>query len=503
MRYFMGIDIGTYESKGVLMDKNGKCIMTHSVAHEMTSPLPGYAEHDAEKVWWGELCIISNVLLEKSGINSNEILGLGCSAIGPCCLPVDENCNPLRQGILYGVDVRAEKQIRLLNDALGEDFILEKYGSPITSQSIAPKILWIKENEPDIYKRTARFLTSTSYMVAKLTGNYVIDRYTAAALPPMYNMTTNDWDYDNLEMFCKPEQLAECRWTDEVAGYITKEAAAATGLKEGTPVTTGTPDASADAVGVGVFNPGDMLLMFGSSNFIIHVTPKPISDKRYWSGPYLFENTYTIASGMATAGTLTRWFRDRLLPDLLSEQELGKGNAYELILKELKDIPPGSDGLICLPYFSGERTPINDPLARGVFFGLTLHHTRAHMYQSCLEGVGYGIAQHFDGYAEIGMETKKIVAVGGGTKNEKWMQIISDVSGKELLVGDEFGAAYGDAILAALATGALSSPNEASKFIKFRKTVYPNPDNYKVYRPYLEVYTELYNKTKDLMHRLA
>jgi xylulokinase len=385
---------------------------------------------------------------------------------------------------------------------MGEDFVLEKYGNPITSQSIGPKILWLKENEPDIYKRARRFITSSTYMTAKLTGNYCIDRYTAAYFTPMYNLGTDDWDYDNLGEFCRGDQLAECRWADEIAGAITAEAGRATGLAEGTPVVVGTADAAADAVGVGVFNPGDMLLMFGSSVYIIHVTPKLTTDKRFWAGPFLFKGTYMVASGMSTTGTLTRWFRDQLAPDMAERQQKGEGNAYDLLLADTEGIPPGAEGLICLPYLSGERTPINDPLAKGVFFGLTLHHTRAHLYQACLEGVGYGIAQHFRGYAEMGMETKKVIAVGGGTKSARWMRIVSDICGKKLFVGGVFGAAYGDALLAALGTQFFSSLEEISAMVRYTGEVEPNPQNTVLYEPLQKIYNQLYLQTKDLMAQL-
>ena len=233
--YYLGIDIGTYESKGMLIDENGTCIAIHAVPHIMESPKPGYAEHDAEETWWGDFCKISKAIIEKANIKPTEIKGVGCSAIAPCCLPVDENCRPLRKAILYGVDVRAEKEITYLNETLGEEYVLKKYGNPITSQSIGPKILWIKNNEPEIYQKTYKFITSATYLVAKLTGGYYIDNYTAAYFTPMYDLTKCDWDYENIGQFCRPDQLAQCRWSDEVVGTVTKEAAAQTGLAEGTP----------------------------------------------------------------------------------------------------------------------------------------------------------------------------------------------------------------------------------------------------------------------------
>ncbi len=501
MNYYMGIDIGSYESKGILIDWSGTTVAIASKAHEMEIPMPGYAEHDAEQTWWGDFCYISKELIKKSAVNVSDIKGVGCSAIGPCCLPVDSENRPLRKAILYGVDVRASKQIKYLNEKLGVDYVLGKYGNPITSQSIGPKILWIKENEPDIYKAAAKFITASTYLVAKLTNRFVIDHYTAAYFTPMYSIEKCDWDYEDIGEFCSADQLAECMWTDEIAGEVTPEAAKNTGLCVGTPVTVGTADASADAVGVGVFNPGDMLAMFGSSLFMIHVVPNLITDRRYWAGPYLFKGTYMVASGMSTAGTLTKWFRDQLASDMLDKQLKGEGNAYDLLSKSIENIPVGSDGLIVLPYFSGERTPINDPFAKGVFFGMSLKHTREHIYKACLESIAYGIAQHLKGFGEIGMQTKRIIAVGGGTKSENWMKIVADATGKELLLGGVYGAAFGDALLAAYAIGDIKSIDELEGRVEFRGNIKPNLNNTKFYQSKIDQYIQLYEQTKELMHQ--
>ncbi|MHB8062489.1 MAG: FGGY-family carbohydrate kinase [Ruminiclostridium sp.] len=501
-RYHIGIDIGTYESKGMLIDEVGNCIATHSCSHIMETPGPGYAEHDAEKVWWGDFCQISNNLIAAAHIDPRDINGVGSSTIAPCCLPVDENCNPLRKAILYGVDVRASNEIDYLNKNLGEDYVLKKYGNPITSQSIGPKILWLKNNEPEIFKKTAKFITGSTYIVAKLTGNYVIDNYTAAYFTPMYNLETCDWDYENLSQYCRPDQLASCKWTDEVAGVVTEEAAKETGLAPGTPVITGTADASAEAVGVGIFDPEDMMLMFGSSIYIIQVVHKLTTDKRFWAGPYLFKGTYMVSGGMSTSGTLTRWYRDNFAQDLVSKAKAEGTNAYDLMMRDIENIPPGSNGIVVLPYFSGERTPINDPKAHGVIFGLSLLHGKEHILNACLEGVGYGIAQHFDGFKEMGLETKKVVAVGGGTKNPKWLQMVSDICGRELYTGMAYGAAFGDALLAALGTGFFKSTDDICKIIHFEKFLIPDKDKTNAYATYRKIYTKLYEQTKSLMHEI-
>ena len=188
----MGIDIGTYESKGVIMDRNSGILAASAVPHEMEIPQPGYAEHDAEKTWWHDFCQISRDLIKKSGVNSSDIAAVGCSTIAPCCLPVDSNMRPLRKAILYGIDVRAHREIAFLEDHYGREEIFRRCGTAVSSQSAAAKLLWIKNNEPDIYAKTAKFVTGATYLTAKLTGNYVIDRYTAATWVPVYDIKKAD-----------------------------------------------------------------------------------------------------------------------------------------------------------------------------------------------------------------------------------------------------------------------------------------------------------------------
>lgn len=498
--YFMGIDIGTFESKGVLTDAQGRMIAYRACPHQMESPQPGYAEHDAEGTWWHDLCLLSNGLIADSKVDPREIASVGVSGIGPCCLPVDQNLRPLRKAILYGIDVRAAQEIEFLNNAIGEEAILERYGTPLTTQSAGAKVLWIKNNEPEVYAKTAKFVTSSTYLVAKLTGSFPIDRYTAATWVPLYNVEAEDWE-ENLRGICRRDQLADCRWTDEVAGTVHAQASRETGLAVGTKVTTGTADASAEALSAGVMSPGDMMLMYGSSIFIIHVVEKLVKDKRLWAGPYLFKGTYSLAAGMSCSGTLTRWFRDNFALDIVEKARLEGANPYAALTALAEGIPAGSGGLVVLPYFSGERTPINDPEAKGMIYGLNLLHTRGHIYKAILEGVGYGIHQHFDIFQELGIQTHKIMAVGGGVKNPVWLQAVSDICGKVQQYPEiETGAAYGDAMLAALAVGHYADLEALGRLVRVKGSALPDMGNHALYAPLARKYGQLYAATRHIMH---
>ena len=500
MKYFMGIDIGTFESKGTLMDEAAGVVAYAACPHVMETPKPGYAEHDAEGVWWHDFCTISKQLIAESGVAPESIEAVGVSGIGPCCLPVDQNMKPLRKAILYGIDVRAVKEIEALKAEIGEDEILEKYGSPLTSQSAGAKVLWIKNNEPEVYAKTAKFLTCSSYLAAKLTGVYAIDRYTAATWIPLYNIETDDWEED-LRGICRRDQLADCYWSDEIVGGVTPEASLETGLAVGTKVNAGTADASAEGFSAGVMSPGDMMIMYGSSIFIIHVVDHLLKDKRVWGGPYMFKGTYAVAAGMACSGTLTRWYRDNFALDIMEKAQREGTNPYAEMTALAEGIPAGSDGLVVLPYFSGERTPINDPMAKGMIYGLNLLHNRGHIYKAILESVGYGINQHFEIFREMGMETKNVMAVGGGVKNKVWMQAVSDICGKEQKhVEIEIGAAYGDALIAALGVGHFKDRDEVARTIRQKGSFLPDAEAHAAYQAPYRRYCELYQATKAIMH---
>ncbi len=503
--YFLGIDVGTYETKGVIIDERCNIIADATAKHGMENPKPNYFEHDAEKVWWHDICAVSKELLSKSGIKNNEIKAMGVSALNACVVPVDEECRPLRKAILYGIDARADAEIEFIEKYYGDERCNQLFnGRPLCSSDCMPKILWIKNNEPDIYKKTFKFLTSSSYITAKLTGSYVIDRFLAlSSFAPCYR---SDLSLDGElceELYCRPDQLAEGRETTDVVGHITKTAANETGLAEGTPVITGTDDSGAEAISTGVTKPGDLMIQLGSTCYIIYCSDKMVTDERIWSEDYIIPGTFSIDGGTNAAGALTKWLRDTIYPDFLDKQDNTGIDAYAMMAENAKDIPAGSGGVVTLPYFAGERTPINDQNAKGVIFGLQLHHTRAHIYRSALEGVAYSIAQHIDIMEEHGLKIDKLTAVGGGTKNPLWLQIIADVTGHTVCTADvTIGASYGDAMMSAIGVGCIKSYAELSNYIKPGAVLEPNPDNYKTYKHLKEIYGKLYSSTKELMHNI-
>lgn len=499
----MGIDIGTYESKGTIVDTDGNVIGFSSEKHGMENPRPNYYEHDADQVWWHDLCTLSQRLLAETGISAPQIAGLGVSTLGTNCLPVDQDLNPLRKAILYGIDARSWEEIQFLTQYYGEAQVQKLFGRPICSGDVCAKILWIKNHEPEIYQKTYKFLTGTSYLVAKLTGNCVIDRFIGiASLRPFYHMDGRICE-EMCAPFCRPDQLPEGRVVTDIAGTITAQAAQTTGLAAGTPVIVGSGDSAAEAISTGVTNPGDVMVQFGSSVFLYCCTDHLISDNRVRGNSFLIPGTYSIAAGTNNCGTITKWFRDNLYPEALALEQGGGPNAYETMMKEISRIPPGSDGLVTLPYFAGERTPINDPNARGLLIGLRLDHTKHHMYRSALEGVAFSVAQHIDILKENGISPLHIMAVGGGTKNPLWMQMVADVTGEPINMAEvTIGASYGDALMAGIGTGIFQDFVDLKRVIRPAKTLYPDPEQHQAYQHYRKIYDAAYLANRDLMHSL-
>lgn len=493
MKHYLGVDIGTFETKGVIVTATGEIVAQAARAHRMQVPEPGWAEHDAEQDWWGDFVHVTRKMLAESGIDPSSIAAIGASGIGPCMLPVDEAGTPLMNAVLYGVDTRAAKEIDDLTRDIGAEVILERCGNALTSQAVGPKILWLKRNRPEIFAKTHKILNSSSFLVHRLTGRFTIDHYSAGNFSPFYLVDKLAWSDELAPGIIAMDKLPELIWTTEIAGHITAAAAAETGLAAGTPVIAGTIDAAAEAVSVGVLNPGELMLMYGSTIFIILITPERVRDGRLWYAPWLFPGQHGSMAGLSTSGTLTHWFREQFAKELPSE------TAVIALSQEAEASPPGAKGLVLLPYFSGERTPIHDTKAKGILFGLDLTHTRGDMFRAVLEGIAHGTRHVFDTYAEAGQAPTRVYAVGGGTKNRVWSQATSDISGvPQLLRRKTIGASYGDAFLAALALGDVT-PADIDRWNPVESTIAPDAGRKAMYDRQHALFRGLYPATRQFL----
>ncbi|MDH2414308.1 FGGY-family carbohydrate kinase [Nocardioides sp. CER19] len=478
----IGVDIGTSSSKGVLVDLTGRVVASTTREHSVERPLPGHVEMDG-RVWWDELV---SIVRELTG-RGEEVVAVGVSGMGPCVLLTDADDSPLRPAILYGVDTRSTRQIDALTERWGDETIRARCGSSLSTQAAGAKIAWVADEEPELFARARRLYMPASWLVRGLTGAYVLDHHSASQCTPLYDITAEAWYAPWADELCPDLELPPLRWSGEVAGTVTPRAAAETGLPAGIPVITGTIDAWAEALSVGAHGVGDLMLMYGTTMFLVNTVERAVTHPSLWGTVGALPGTRCLAGGMATSGAITTWLRD-----LFGDAD------YAGLTKLAADSPAGANGLLMLPYFAGERTPVMDPQARGVIAGLTLSHGRGDLYRAALEAIGFGVRHNIETIEAAGGDVRRIVAVGGGTQGALWTQIVSDITGRDQVVPSQtIGASYGAALLAAQAVAEVSIED----WNPVRET--RSPVQQAAYADLYPRYLDLYTSTRDLAHALA
>jgi xylulokinase len=485
MAAVIGVDIGTSSSKGVLVDLDGRLLASAVVEHAVQRPGPGMFEM-AGSVWWDEFVALARQLLAENDVQAQAV---GVSGMGPCVLLTDADDVPLRPAILYGVDTRSGAQIKRLNDRYGADEILRRCGSALSSQAAGAKVAWIADEEPSVFARARRLYMPSSYLANRLTGAYVLDHHSASQATPLYDTADQAWYDPWAREIAGDIELPPLQWPGEAAGMVSTEAAAATGLPEGIPVITGTIDAWSEALSVGAQGVGDLMLMYGTTMFLVHTVPEPLTSPALWGTVGALPGTRNLAGGMATSGAITGWLR-----------ELFGSPDYAELLALAAESGVGANGLLMLPYFSGERTPIMDPDARGVIAGLTLSHTRGDLYRAALEATGFAVRHNIEAFEAAGGDIRRIVAVGGGTQGGLWTQIVSDITGRSQEIrAQSIGASYGAAFLA----GQLVADVSIDDWNPLQETVTPQGDVAASYDELYGLYRDLYPRTADTVHALA
>jgi xylulokinase len=497
-RCVLGVDIGTSSSKGVLVTTDGAILGTATREHRVDRPHPGQVEMDAG-VWWAEFRSISRELLDealRTGLDV-EVAAVGVSGMGPCVLLTDADGVPVRPAILYGVDTRSGAQVDRLERELGAEAIVLRGGTALGSQAAGPKIAWIAENEPESYARSRLLFMPASWLAWNLTGQYVLDHHSASQCWPLYDLEAAQWYLPWAEQVAPGIQLPRLLWADEVAGHVTAEASAATGLPAGIPVIAGSIDAWTEAVSAGAQRPGDLMLMYGTTMFLVATVAATVRTPSMWSTAGAFTGTRSLAGGMAASGAITSWLRD-----LFGGSGSG-GPDYPELLAEAEQAGVGAHGLVMLPYFAGERTPLLDPDARGVIAGLTLSHTRGDLYRAALEATAFGVRHNVETMQEAGAGIQRVVAVGGGTRGGLWTRIVSDVTGlSQEIPSITIGASFGAAFLAAcaIADGERPRIEDWNPIAEIRR---PDPALAAAYDDRYRLYRELYLASAPVAHALA
>ncbi len=493
--YLVGIDVGTQGSKGVLVTPEGKVLAQHYCEHTVLHPLPDCAEHDAEAHWWKDLVEISRGLLNKTGIDSRRVQALCVSGLIPDLLATDAGGRPLRNAILYS-DNRAVQEIDECNARLG---------CALTSEEITPKLLWFMRHEPELYARTRMVFNAHSYLVYRLTGEYTIDYLTASLFGAIYDAARAEWREDVCATLGIPLELLPPAYPPaKIAGHVTREAADCTGWAEGTPVLVGSGDVYFSLLGAGVLHEGDLMIYYGTAG----LATLCLADLQDVAGspfqkPQGFPFQYPAY--MLTSGELVRWFRDQFGSQEVARAAGSGASAYSLLDALAAGVPPGAQGLICLPYFLGQRSPVFDPYARGVFFGWSMAHTRAHMFRAILESYGYGILHGLEltlpGWRQ---SVGRVVATGGGATSALWRQIVSDIVGIPQEYVARADGPLGDAYLAGYATGVFTDFRTiAEEWLEVTSVTAPDMALHERYYPYYELYRDLHDDLKERFRVVA
>ena len=490
MTHFLGLDISTTATKAVLVDRDGTVTAVASSPHTMLTPRPLWSEQDPAEWWQAAVASIRSVL-ETSGVRAEAIEAVGLTGQMHGLVLLDEGGDVLRPAILWN-DQRTQSQCDDIHRRVGREKFIQITGNLALTGFTAPKILWVRENEPQVYARARHVLLPKDYVRFRLTGHYAMDKADGAGTV-LFDLKSRDWspallDLLNIDAAWMPRTFEG----PESTGKVSAQAASLTGLRPGTPVVAGGGDQAAQAIGVGAVEPGIVALTVGTSGVVFATTPSALIEPegRLHSFCHAVPGLWHLMGVMLSAAGSLQWYRDTLAGNV----------SFDDLLREAESAPAGSEGLQFLPYLSGERTPHADPLARGAFVGLTVRHGRAHMTRALLEGVSFGLKDIFALVQSAGLgEITQVRASGGGARSAFWRQILASSLETELVtVNTTEGAAYGAALLAGVGAGAWADVRSACKAtLKITARTTPDASQVEAYRRSYPVFKQLYPALKS------
>lgn len=502
MAYLLGLDVGTTGAKAVLIAEDGRVLASATTEYPMSTPKPLWAEQNPED-WWRATQQSFRKVLSAANIKPTEVKGVGLTGQMHGLVLLGKNGEVLRPCIMWN-DQRTASQCKTITDNVGAKRVLKLTGNPVLAGFTAPKIVWVREHEPDIYGKAAQVLLPKDYIRYRLTGDYATEVSDASGTS-LLAVKQRDWSEEMLaELDIPPDWMPKVYESPEITGQVSKEGADATGLKAGTPVVGGGGDQAAGAVGNGVVRPGAVSVTVGTSGVVFAHTEELVIEPqgRLHAFCHAVPGAWHVMGVTLAAGGSLRWFRDVLAQSELSTVGL---DTYELLMTEASQAPPGCEGLFFLPYLSGERTPYPDVNARGTFFGLTLRHTKSHMVRSVLEGVAFSLRDCLELIRSMGLDVTTVFASGGGARSELWRQILADVLDREMqtLTSTE-GAPYGAALLAGVGTGIYETVESAcNRAINVSTSTPPDPENVELYAKHYQVYHGMYASFKDTYESIA
>ncbi|MFW6409725.1 MAG: xylulokinase [Halanaerobiales bacterium] len=486
MSYLLGLDIGTSGVKALLLSDQGRVAATAGEEYPLSTPSSGWAEQDPAD-WWQAVITVINKLLAKNDINGSEIEAISLSGQMHSSVFVDKNNQVIRPAILWS-DTRTDRQCKEIYERVnGLDKLISYVSNPALEGFTAPKIMWLKQNEPENYNKVDKVLMPKDYIRFKLTDN-IYTEVSDAAGTLLFDVENKKWSEEMIDHLKLDQKiLPPVLDSTGVAGEITGTVAKKTGLQKGTPVVAGGADNACGAVGSGIIQPGRVMVSIGSSGVVLAQTEKPSADSK--GRIHLFNHAlpagWYMMGVMLSAGMAFNWLRESVLNDEYNLAELNQMAA---------SVMPGSEDLLFLPYLYGERTPHGDADARAVFFGLSGKHKQAHLVRSVMEGVSFGLKDSLRLIEEQGVDIEQIRVIGGGAKSKVWQQILADILGYQIsLLNVEEGPAFGAAIIAGVGTGVFDGFEEVEKeIIEVKKTISPQTNNVELYDKYYKLYQKLY-----------
>ena len=496
MTLLLGIDLSTTGAKALLIDPEGRVVGSATTALSLSSPHPLWSEQEPRE-WWEATANSVKQVLAEANVSGADVAAIGLTGQMHGLVVLDAEHEVLRPAILWN-DQRCGAECDEIRARVSLTRLVQITGNDALTGFTAPKILWLETNEPEIYRRIKHVLLPKDFIRYKLTGTLAMDKADGSGTM-LFDLARRDWSPAILEALHIPaEWLPPTFEGHETTSEVSKEAAELTGLRAGTPVVAGGGDQSAQAVGVGVVRPGTIAVTLGTSGVVFAATESPLIEPagRLHAFCHAVAGRWHLMGVMLSAAGSLQWYHDKFAPE----------RSFAELVAEAADVPAGSEGLLFLPYLSGERTPHPDPLARGAWIGLTGRHGPAHLTRSILEGVAFGLKDMFGLMKDAGLASvEQIRLSGGGAKSALWRQILADVFDAELVtVNTTEGAAFGAALLAGVGAGVWSNVDEACAQTVFVKdSIVPNSAAVEIYRSMYQQYQSLYPALKETFHALG
>ncbi|WP_294581162.1 xylulokinase [uncultured Ruminococcus sp.] len=505
MAYVIGVDCGTSGTKTVLFQEDGTVMASATVEYPMYQPKNGYAEQDPAD-WKNAMIQTIQTVVRKIGVPKEEIKGIGISGQMHGLVMLDQDNQVLRNSIIW-CDQRTAAEVDEMNRVVGREKLMEITANPALTGWTAAKILWVRNNEPDVYEKCRHILLPKDYLRLILTGEYATEVSDASGMQ-LLDIANRCWSDELLHLLqIDKSLLGKVYESCEVTGTLTREMADTLGLCEGIVVVGGAGDNAAAAVGTGVVQDGKAFTTIGTSGVVFAHTSSMAMDKlgRVHTCCAAVPNSWHVMGVTQGAGLSLKWFRDQFCAAEKQTASLMGVDEYYLMDKEAEQVPVGANRLLYLPYLMGERTPHLDPNARGVFFGLSAMHTKRDMLRAVMEGVTYSLRDCVEVFREMGISVDDMMACGGGGTSPLWRSMLADLYNCPVkTVASKEGPSLGVAILASVGAGIYSSvPEACSAIVKTDKTQTPQAENVPAYESYYQLYRQIYPALKTQFATLA